>query len=162
LAAANDDVKQALDELEQITQWLLKDNAELALHIDLAELRGYHYHTGIVFAAYQSGMGKAIAQGGRYDDIGAVFGRARPATGFSANLRTLLQLDQTQTFASTAIFAPAENDQALNEKIDELRNSGHRVIRGMPGQVGDASVMGCKQQLVLKAKQWVIEEINSN
>lgn len=62
------------------------------IHIDLAELRGYHYHTGVVFAAYTPGQGQAVAQGGRYDEIGQVFGRARPATGFSTDLATLLRL----------------------------------------------------------------------
>ena len=62
------------------------------LHFDLCELHGYHYHTGLVFAAYVPGQGEAIANGGRYDDIGRVFGRARPATGFSIDLKTLLGL----------------------------------------------------------------------
>jgi ATP phosphoribosyltransferase regulatory subunit len=67
---------------------------ELPIHIDLAELRGYHYHTGVLFAAYVPGQGQAVAQGGRYDEIGQVFGRARPATGFSTDLATLLRLSE--------------------------------------------------------------------
>jgi len=83
---------QALDEVEQVAQRVSRQQPDLQLHFDLAELRGFHYHTGVMFAAYQAGQGRAIAQGGRYDDIGAVFGRARPATGFSADLRALAVL----------------------------------------------------------------------
>ena len=74
-------VQAALGELRQVAGQLKVRFPHIAPHFDLAELRGYHYHTGIVFAAYAPGHGRALANGGRYDDVGAVFGRARPATG---------------------------------------------------------------------------------
>ncbi len=82
LVEAPDEVHEALDELMAIADTLSLRYPELPLYFDLGELRGYHYHTGVVFAAFVPGVGQSIAQGGRYDDIGADFGRARPATGF--------------------------------------------------------------------------------
>ena len=92
LAAAGEAVRDALAMLRRLVAALLRRWPELPIHIDLAELRGYRYHTGVLFAAYVPGQGQAVAQGGRYDEIGQVFGRARPATGFSTDLATLLSL----------------------------------------------------------------------
>ncbi|MDX1604554.1 MAG: ATP phosphoribosyltransferase regulatory subunit, partial [Candidatus Competibacterales bacterium] len=94
LAEAEVDVRQALDTLRQTIAALEQRHPGLPLHVDLAELRGYQYHTGLVFAVYIPGQGQEIARGGRYDRIGEVFGRARPATGFSADLKKLQQLGQ--------------------------------------------------------------------
>lgn len=165
LAKANDSVHKALAELQTVADSLQAQHPQTPLHFDLAELRGYNYHTGLVFAAYQPGMGQAIAQGGRYDDIGIVFGRARPATGFSANLRTLLQQKELQQKNSTggsrsAIYAPAGNDMALLNKINELRQSGERVVQALPGQVGDVAAMNCERELVLNNSNWVIKAIS--
>lgn len=88
LAAAPADVQVALNELIEIADSLAGRFPGLPLYFDLGELRGYHYHTGVVFAAFVPGVGQSIAQGGRYDDIGADFGRARPATGFSTDLKS--------------------------------------------------------------------------
>lgn len=90
LAAAPADVQVALNELIEIADSLAGRFPGLPLYFDLGELRGYHYHTGVVFAAFVPGVGQSIAQGGRYDDIGADFGRARPATGFSTDLKSLV------------------------------------------------------------------------
>ena len=92
LAAANQPVHHALDELSRLAGLLNERYPDLPVHYDLAELRGYHYHTGVMFAAYVPGMGQEVARGGRYDDIGKLFGRARPACGFSADLNMLLKL----------------------------------------------------------------------
>ena len=80
-------VIEALDDLVEIAERLSARFPDLPLYFDLGELRGYHYHTGVVFAVFVPGVGQSIAQGGRYDDIGADFGRARPATGFSTEDR---------------------------------------------------------------------------
>ena len=90
LSKAGKGVENALTELSNIAALLKLHVPNLKVNFDLAELRGYHYHTGTVFAAYVAGRGQAVAQGGRYNDIGEVFGRARPATGFSTDLKTLL------------------------------------------------------------------------
>jgi ATP phosphoribosyltransferase regulatory subunit len=164
LASANADVHQALDDLQNIAERLQAHYPDISLHFDLAELRGYHYHTGLVFAAYQPGMGQAIAQGGRYDEIGKVFGRARPATGFSADLRALLSLGVNEAQVGQGIFAPvadnaADND-ALDQQIRQLRQAGECVVRALPGQNGDARDMGCDRRLALQGKQWIVEKID--
>ena len=153
------EVKRALDELEQVAQRVSRQHPDVPLHFDLAELRGFHYHTGVVFAAYQSGQGKSIAQGGRYDDIGKVFGRARPATGFSADLRSLIALGSDAPQTTGGIFAPAGDDPQLWDKIRELRAAGERVVCEMPGQEGDATAAGCNQILLSQDGHWVVQAV---
>ncbi len=96
LAGAPAPVQTALADITAIADSLAARFPQLPLYFDLGELRGYHYHTGVVFAAFVPGVGESIAQGGRYDDIGADFGRARPATGFSTDLKTLVTLGRAQ------------------------------------------------------------------
>jgi len=154
----------ALGQLEGLAEFVGRQRPEVSLHFDLAELRGYHYHTGVVFAAYVRGQGRAIAQGGRYDDIGRVFGRSRPATGFSANLNGLMRLAGVAATPGRGIFAPACGDAMLQaslaEKVTALRASGERVVAGLPGQVGGAAEAGCKRILVVVSGQWVIQDSN--
>ena len=104
-----------LDNLEAIAQGLLARVPDQNLYFDLSELRGYNYHTGVVFAAYLPGHGQEIAQGGRYDGIGETFGRSRAATGFSADLAHLVSIanKMNQTSDVESIFAPAESDPEL-------------------------------------------------
>ncbi|MEJ1353949.1 MAG: ATP phosphoribosyltransferase regulatory subunit [Candidatus Sedimenticola sp. (ex Thyasira tokunagai)] len=157
LADANEDVISALEQLERLSSLLAERRPELPVHYDLAELRGYHYHTGVVFAAFVPGVGEEVARGGRYDDIGRVFGRARPACGFSADLKQLFQLctveDDKQV---TGILAPLSEDPALRNKIDELRSLGHRVINVLPGQSGGPREMGCGEILEKQGDDWVV------
>ena len=159
LAAGSEAVATALVQLMQVAERVTRRRPAMQLHFDLAELRGYHYHTGLVFAAYQPGQGRAIAQGGRYDDIGQVFGRARPATGFSADLRALLALSQAVPSGNGGIFAPAADDADLQEKVEALRAAGNRVVCALPGQKGGAFEAGCDQMLVLENGQWKIQPI---
>ncbi|MEO6422800.1 MAG: ATP phosphoribosyltransferase regulatory subunit, partial [Candidatus Nitrotoga sp.] len=119
------EVTAALDELEKAADHL--QPLAHSIGIDLAELRGYHYHSGMVFAAYHAGSHDAIALGGRYDDVGKSFGRARPATGFSMDLRQLYNL-LTQQAQSMSILAPHRDDAELYKKIAQLRATGHSVI----------------------------------
>ncbi|MCU7852438.1 MAG: ATP phosphoribosyltransferase regulatory subunit [Candidatus Thiodiazotropha sp. (ex Monitilora ramsayi)] len=160
LAGASAHVKQALAYLremaEQIKVWL----PDLPVHFDLAELRGYHFHTGVVFAAFVPENGKEIARGGRYDDIGKVFGRSRPATGFSTDLKTLIRaaaLSSGESEASIpAIFAPWSNEATQQGRIEQLRGEGRRVICGLPGQEGGAAEMGCGEELVSRDGEWQV------
>lgn len=92
LAPMTPEIDGALATLEQVSQRLTRDFPQLPVHFDLAELRGLRYHTGLVFAAFVPGYGREIARGGRYDGVGAEFGRALPATGFSADMNELLRL----------------------------------------------------------------------
>ncbi|HLA74621.1 MAG TPA: ATP phosphoribosyltransferase regulatory subunit [Gammaproteobacteria bacterium] len=157
LAKAGDEVKNALANLQSIATAARRQAPEIPLYFDLAELRGYHYYTGVVFAAFVPGHGQAVAQGGRYDDIGRVFGRARPATGFGADLRTLLMLSPPTTqFQISAIAAPAVDDPALYTAIHALREQGERVICMLPGQAGGAKELGCDRVLVRRDSAWVV------
>ncbi len=161
LAGATAEVDAALASLAGVAEVLRRERPELVLHFDLAELRGYRYHTGVVFAALVPGHGEAIARGGRYDDVGRFFGRARPATGFSTDLRTLLRLSDGQATAQveSGIFAPADADPALCAAIRELRERGERVVRALPGQVGGAAEMDCDHELVRNDDGWEIRTV---
>lgn len=150
-------VISALDDLQRVAE--LAGAGAKVLNFDLAELRGYHYHTGIVFAAYVPGHGQAVAWGGRYDNIGESFGSARPATGFSTDLRTLMVLGPPVSAAVKAILAPADADVALAAEITRLRADGERVVQSLPGQTGSAVDMGCDRQLVERDGEWVIEKL---
>jgi ATP phosphoribosyltransferase regulatory subunit len=157
LATADDALHRALDELEGIAQALQRRFPSLPIHFDLAELRGYHYQTGVVFAAFVPGYGREIARGGRYDDVGRVFGHARPATGFSADLRVLLRLGMQMMVGDDAqgtVFAPAHEDESLRIEIRRLRAAGITVICELPGQTASPQDMGCTHGLELRAGAW--------
>lgn len=158
LSKAGKGVLSALEELANISA-LLKDRLPgIKVHYDLAELRGYHYHTGTVFAAYVAGQGQAVALGGRYDDIGEVFGRARPATGFSTDLKTLLSLSTHKNNQVAAIYAPGDNDPELHKTIANLRQQGEKVICALPGQKGGAKEMLCNRELVKDGINWKVKK----
>lgn len=157
LRDAGDDVADALGNLRAIADTAVKRLVEVPLYYDLAELRGYHYKTGVVFAAFVPGCGQEVARGGRYDDIGAVFGRARPATGFSADLKLLMKLGmEAAPAAPRGIFAPAGVDADLCDRIAALRAAGERVIQALPGQKGDAAAMGCDRTLKRQRDTWQV------
>ena len=156
LAGAGEEVAEALARLRAVAEGLKARLPELSLHFDLAELRGFNYHTGVVFGAFLPGRGSAIAEGGRYDDIGRVFGRSRAATGFSADLRTLIALGPAQQEPVRGIFAPWEDDPALVNRIAELRAQGERVVTALPGQPGGAAEMGCDRSLARKDGTWQV------
>ncbi len=159
LASAGDAVQAALSDLERLVV-LLQRLPGLSLHFDLAELRGYHYHTGVVFAAFVPGLGQEIARGGRYDDIGQRFGRARPACGFSADLRTLLRLSsRVAEEENRGIFAPWSSDLEQQSMVAKLRAEGRRVVNGLPGQRGDAQAMGCREKLAQQDGKWVVMSV---
>lgn len=158
LVDAPAEVHAALDELMAIADELGVRYPELPLYFDLSELRGYHYHTGVVFAAFVPGVGQSIAQGGRYDDIGADFGRARPATGFSTDLKALVGLGRpAPAEPAVGIWAPDSRDVYLWQVVQRLRRQGERVVQALPGQqVTDARGCGCDRQLLLSDGQWQV------
>ncbi|MGD8933208.1 MAG: ATP phosphoribosyltransferase regulatory subunit [Gammaproteobacteria bacterium] len=161
LKQAGPDVLAAIDYLEQVAHGVSKHNKAIRLNVDLAELHGYHYHTGVVFGAFVPQLGQEIARGGRYDDIGKIFGRARPATGFSTDLKQLINLSTCDIQVPQKILAPADEDEALQQKIDTLRAEGYCVSRMLPGQVDDAAAMGCSQKLEQINGQWQLVPIES-
>ncbi len=152
------EVTAALNELEQAAVHLKTLARDIG--IDLAELRGYHYHSGMVFAAYHAGSHDAIALGGRYDDVGKAFGRARPATGFSMDLRQLHGL-LTKQALQTAIHAPYRQDAALDEAIATLRGQGEIVVVDLLGKAEYHSEMNCDRELVLRDGKWIVVEMKN-
>ena len=158
LAGAPAAVLESLDDLVRIADQLAVRYPDLPLYFDLGELRGYHYHTGVVFAVFVPGVGQSIAQGGRYDDIGADFGRARPATGFSTDLKTLVSLGNAELAAPrVGIWAPHSTDPALWQAICRLRAQGDRVVQALDGQRDDAALSaGCDRQLLMQDGSWVV------
>ena len=151
LRGAGEAVDEALDSLARIAGALQAGLPEATLHFDLGELRGYRYHTGVVFAAYTPGVSGELARGGRYDDIGAVFGRGRPATGFSADLKAVYRVAASKREhrpGPGAIAAPWRSDAALRAKIAALRAAGETVVWLLPGHEGEAADMGCDRRLL--------------
>jgi ATP phosphoribosyltransferase regulatory subunit len=135
----------------------LADACPIAASFDLGELRGYHYHSGVVFDAYCDGVVGPVARGGRYDEVGKAFGRPRPATGFSIDLRELAGAAATLP-ARAPILAPCANGNArLGEKIDALRRAGEVVIEQLPGQPRSRSEPGCTRQLVRRGRDWIVK-----
>jgi ATP phosphoribosyltransferase regulatory subunit len=149
-------VMKAIDDVEQIVAQVKIRNPSAELYFDLSELRGYHYHSGLVFAAYLPGQGQAIAKGGRYDDIGELFGRARPATGFSVDMKQVISLLTAPTENNNGILAPADVDEKLWSVIQQLRVANERVVVMLPGEKSTARALNCNRQLVYKKGEWVI------
>ncbi len=150
-------ISRALDELDHLTQAA----PDMCFSVDLADLRGYHYHNGVVFAAYCEGYPAAIALGGRYDNAGQAFGRGRPATGFSMDLRELARLGDAGRSAS-AILAPyAANDTVLGAHIAALRERGEIVVELLPGELACEGPL-CDRKLACVGGQWIIEAIQED
>ncbi|MEQ8492874.1 MAG: ATP phosphoribosyltransferase regulatory subunit, partial [Gammaproteobacteria bacterium] len=158
LAGAAPAVMTALDEVARLAEALAAYAPRAALHLDFAELRGYRYHTGIMFAAYTPEAGRAVAWGGRYDNIGSSFGRARSATGFSTDLKTLAALSQAQRVELGRILAPAGAAENLLAAIREYRTLGYTVVQALPGQRASAADMGCQQVLVERNGAWQVDD----
>ena len=150
-------ITNALDTLGSIEKEV--SSAVDSIAFDLADLRGYHYHSGMVFAAYAKGSSNAIALGGRYDDIGKAFGRARPATGFSMDLRDLSRLIQPAAYPKGIVAPYDTNDESLQDKIKQLRAGGQIVIVELPGCTAEANTFSCDRQLVHENEGWVVVEI---
>lgn len=145
----------ALDEIEAAAR-LASGCDDVRVHVDLIELRGYSYHTGLVFAALTPGQGTELARGGRYNSVGAAFGEARPATGFSAVLGALLEATGRPQQVPTAILAPVDAaDSSLQETIAQLRQAGEAVVEDVAGQQ-DAAAAGCDRLLELKEGRWQV------
>ena len=121
--------------------------------MDLAELGGFNYESGLAFAAFTRGSPDAIARGGRYDEVGASFGRSRPATGFTMDLRQLAALAPAPP-ARRAILAPPGDDPGLAAAIERLRAEGETVIVDLPGHEGARGELGCDRTLTKKDGQW--------
>jgi len=141
-------------------QWLAGQLDGVQVTFDLGDLRGYAYYSGARFAVYTPGASDAIARGGRYDEVGAVFGRSRPAVGFSLDLRELVGVVARRPLRA-AIRAPWAGDgqQGLRASIASLRQRGETVVCVLPGHESDADEFNCDRELVSAAGQWVVKSI---
>lgn len=151
LAQAPADVLSALGDVEAVLAHLSVRVPEAQLFLDLSELRGYHYHTGIVFAAYTSQSTVALGNGGRYDGVGKAFGRARPATGFGLDLNQLATLVVGAQSIAPGIYVPVLASGAVDSEqeaeIKRLRTMGERIVRGFSGQCADYGELLCDRVL---------------
>jgi len=153
-----DDLVGSLDYMQAVVEGVQNKFPDTLIHCDLSELRGYSYHTGLVFAAFLPGQGKEIARGGRYDDVGSVFGNARPATGFSADLLILYQLAKQQVASEPGILAPVNADPALEQAIQMLRRDRQRVIIDLSDGKGKAEDQQCNRKLINRDGNWLVED----
>ena len=154
---AHEEIKSALDSLKALSDEL-RDVARIRC-FDLAELRGYHYHSGVVFAAYAQGQPYAIGLGGRYDEVGKAFGRARPATGFSMDLRELAALSPSGDGVTCVLAPHRPDDGILQRRIAALRARGTPVIVDLPGHTAAGSELNCDRRLVRRDGKWVVEKL---
>jgi ATP phosphoribosyltransferase regulatory subunit len=146
-------IARALDDLA----FLVREIKGAELMIDLADLGGYAYHSGVMFSAYVDGVPNAVARGGRYDKVGDAYGRARAATGFSLDLREVARISPVEA-RSTAILAPWRHDEALRAAIAALRDAGEVVIQALPGHEHDMDEFACDRVLVERDGVWVVEK----
>jgi ATP phosphoribosyltransferase regulatory subunit len=126
---------------------------DVTVSFDFSELRGYHYHSGIVFAAYAQGYKGPLALGGRYDEVGKAFGRARPATGFSLDLRGVVTA-LAPAKQMSAIYAPAIDDAKLANTIEALRAEGRVVIQELAGYEAYSHELNCDKKLERSESGW--------
>ncbi len=164
LAAARDTlparplVREALDQLDWLASHLKAAYPQLKVGFDLSDMSGYAYYSGLRFAIYGAGCSDALARGGRYDEVGAVFGRNRPAVGFSLDLKTLAEV-AGPSMAPTAIRAPWSEDPALRAVLRRLREAGETVLAVLPGHEPEAQAFACDRELVQVGGQWVLRAI---
>ena len=149
-------IDQAITDLERLIA-AVSASSGLELNIDLADLRGYQYHSGVMFAVYVDKLPQPIARGGRYDHVGQAFGRSRPATGFSLDLLTLASLSPLRA-RKLAIAAPWLNDAQLNQVIATLRSQGEVVIQVMAGETVEAAEYECDRELVQQGSAWEVKK----
>jgi ATP phosphoribosyltransferase regulatory subunit len=147
-------VLQALAEMRQIAAHLRNE----VITFDLAELRGYAYYSGVRFAIYVQGASDALVRGGRYDEVGAVFGRKRPAVGFSLDLKELVSVVPVRTLKA-AIRAPWGTGPGLLEAIATLRARGETVVCVLPGHESEVDEFNCDRELIEVADQWTVQAV---
>ena len=150
--AALDDLKRLVGSA-QLARW---SNVDVAL--DLADLRGYRYHNATTFAVYVAGQPDSVARGGRYDNAGRMFGRARPATGFSLELRELAGL-QSDARPAAAVRAPWADRADLAEAVARLRADGQIVVQLLPGHEHEHQEFACDRELVEGPAGWTVQPL---
>jgi ATP phosphoribosyltransferase regulatory subunit len=153
-------VREALEQLGWLARHLKAAYPQLRIGFDLGDLGGYAYYSGIRFAVYGGRGREALVRGGRYDEVGAVFGRNRPAVGFSLDVKALAEVAGPQP-APTAIRAPWGEDPALRAALRRLREAGETVLAVLPGHEVEAQAFACDRELVNVGGQWVLRAIEA-
>jgi ATP phosphoribosyltransferase regulatory subunit len=153
------EIKQALGQLRVIASAL--EDAGTEICFDLGELRGLHYHSGVVFAVYAEGWSNALALGGRYDEVGKAFGRARPATGFSMDLREIAAATPALEMRDAVVAPYLPQDAALQRRVNVLREAGEIVIVDLPGHDKARDELGGNRRLALRNGKWIVEKLPS-
>jgi len=151
-------VRRALDELQWLAGHLRQAYPGLRTGFDLSDMSGYAYYSGPRFAAYGAGSSDALARGGRYDEVGAIFGRNRPAVGFSLDLKTLAEASAAAP-VPTAIRAPWGEDAELRAAVRKLREAGETVLAVLPGHEPETSAFECDRELVSVGGRWALRAI---
>jgi ATP phosphoribosyltransferase regulatory subunit len=149
-------VQQALEQLAWLASHLRQSFPGVRIGFDLSEMSGYAYYSGPRFAVYGAGSSDTLARGGRYDEVGAVFGRNRPAVGFSLDLKALAETARAVP-AGRAIRAPWGEDAALRAAVRRLREAGETVLSVLPGHEVEAQAFECDRELVNVGGQWVLQ-----
>jgi ATP phosphoribosyltransferase regulatory subunit len=149
----------ALDQLAWLASHVQNHHSQARIRFDLADVRAHAYYTGVRFAVYVPGMADALVRGGRYDEVGAVFGRKRPAVGFSLDLKELVHVAAHRPLAAE-IAAPWSEDAGLRAAIANLRKHGETVVCVMPGHESEIQEFECDRVLISVAGQWVVKAAN--
>lgn len=147
-----------VDQVLSNLRWLASKLTDVSVSVDLADLRGYAYYSGARFAIYAPGASDALVRGGRYDEVGAVFGRNRPAAGFSLDIKQVVSVVQPRALRA-AIRAPWGEAADVNAAIAALRRSGETVVCVLPGWESEVDEFRCDRELVQKAGQWVVQPV---
>ena len=148
----------ALGDLAWLAQHLRQAYPNVQVGFDLADLSGYAYYSGARFAVYAADSSDAIVRGGRYDEVGAVFGRNRPAAGFSVDLKQLVLLTPPRTMRP-AIRAPWGEDASLRAAIRRLREQGESVVCILPGHEHEGEEFACDRELATVNGQWLVRAL---
>ncbi|MDY0747086.1 ATP phosphoribosyltransferase regulatory subunit [Paucibacter sp. R3-3] len=151
-------IDAALDDLQWLAKHLQQTHPDARLGFDLADLTGYAYYSGVRFALYAAGSSDAVLRGGRYDEVGAVFGRRRPAVGFSVDLKTLVALSPVSPLRA-AVRAPWGEDATLRGAIRRLRENGETVVCMLPGHEHEGDEFDCDRELAQVVGQWVVRAL---
>jgi ATP phosphoribosyltransferase regulatory subunit len=151
-------VRRALDDLAWLARHVRHTHPQVRIGFDLADLSGYAYYSGARFAVYAADVGEAVVRGGRYDEVGAVFGRNRPAVGFSLDLKALSALGAPRAPRS-AIRAPWGEDASLRAAVRRLREEGEIVLCILPGHEHEAQEFDCDRELAAVGGDWVLRAL---
>jgi ATP phosphoribosyltransferase regulatory subunit len=148
-------IRRALDDLERLAGQIAHTHPEVRIGFDLADMSGYAYYSGCRFAVFAQDVSVALARGGRYDEVGSVFGRNRPAVGFSLDVRALADRALREPIHA-AVRAPWSEDEALRAAVRQLRADGHTVVCALPGHDDEAEEYDCDRELIAMDGRWVV------